>query len=94
MGILTEFAETAARYASSARAGFYLLVICAVIMTALTVAWCASLLIEVTRKRASKLSIKYGSAGEKEKEIRGNIVKITLWGILIAIAWVVFIILL
>lgn len=90
MGILTEFAETAARYASSARTDFYLLVICAVIMTVVMAFEVAFLLIEVTRKRASKLSIKYGSAGEKEKGVKGIIVRV----IMIVIYWVTIILLL
>ena len=89
---MDKLSEIAELYAPSARTGFYLLVVYTIIMVIATIAWCVSLFLEVTRQRASKLSIKYGSADEKEN--KGKTGKLILQGILIAITWAVFIIIL
>ena len=60
----------------------------AVVMLILTVLWGASLFMEVTRKRASKLTVKYGNADDKSKEAGRLIVT----GILILAGWIVFLV--
>ena len=75
----------------SPRVMFYLMIIYAVVVIIATIAWCVSLFLEVTKKRASKLSIKYGSARPKEGE-KKNVVKLVLYGIALVVAWIIFVI--
>ncbi len=89
MDWITEMAE---KYAPSARTGFYLLVIYALGLTVATVAWFVSLVLEVTRKRASKLSIKFGSASKEEN--RFPVAKLVIQAIFIVVAWMVFLLVL
>ena len=72
----------------SGRYGFYLLIIIAVLLTVATGAWLVSLFMEVTKKRASKLSIKYGRADKEENKF--NIGKHVIFGILLIGIWVIF----
>lgn len=89
MDWITEMTE---KYAPSARTGFYLLVIYALGLTVATVVWFVSLILEVTRKRASKLSIKYGSASKEENKVPAA--KLVIQAVLIVVAWLVFLLVL
>lgn len=73
----------------SGKVGFYLMVAGAVILIIATISWLVSLFMEVTKKRASKLSVKYGRADKEENTLR--IGKHVVFGILLAIVWVFFI---
>lgn len=73
----------------SGKVGFYLMAAGAVILIIATISWLVSLFMEVTKKRASKLSVKYGRADKEENTLR--IGKQVVFGILLAIVWVFFI---
>ena len=73
----------------SGKVGFYLMAAGAVILIIATISWLVSLFMEVTKKRASKLSVKYGRADKEENTLR--IGKHVAFGILLAIVWVFFI---
>lgn len=75
-------------YNPSPRVMFYLMFIYVAIVIIGTVAWCVALFLEVTRKRASKLSMKYGSA--KQQNNKGKVVKLVIQGLVLVMAWVFF----
>lgn len=87
MQFVSEFIE---QYSPSPRVMFYLMIFYVTIVIIGTVAWCVSLFLEVTRKRASKLSIKYGSA--KQQDNKSKVVKLVIQGLILVIAWVFFVI--
>lgn len=87
MDFVLEFIE---QFSPSPRVMFYLMIFYITIVIIGTVAWCVSLFLEVTRKRASKLSIKYGSA--KQQDNKGKVAKLVIQGLILVIAWVFFVI--
>lgn len=76
----------------SAQMKFYFLIVYAVLLVIFTVIWGIKVYDHATRKRASKLSLKYGNADAKED--RGDIGKIIGIGVVLAVAWIVFMIVL
>lgn len=70
----------------SERTKFYLLIAYVFVLIALTVTWASAVFIEITRKRASKLSVKYGGVDDKSK----NTGKLIGFGALVVVTWVVF----
>ncbi len=87
MDFVLEFIE---QYSPSPRVMFYLMIFYVAIVIIATVAWCVALFLEVTKKRASKLSRKYGSA--KPTDNKKNIVKLVVQGLILAMAWIFFVI--
>ena len=87
MDFVLEFIE---QFSPSPRVIFYLMIAYAIVAVIATVAWCVSLFLEVTKKRASKLSIRYGSADTKENKI--HVGKLVVQGLLLAALWVIFVI--
>lgn len=77
-------------YLPSARMSFYFMIAYVIVLIIVTSVWASAVFMEVTRKRASKLSVKYGGAEDKSK----NATKLVVAGIIIAIAWIIFIIVL
>lgn len=78
--------EQIMEFIASPKAVFCFTIAFAVIMLILTVLWGASLFMEVTRKRASKLTVKYGNADDKNK----NTGRLVVTGILVLVGWIAF----
>ena len=76
------------QYEPSPRVMFYLMIAFAIVVIVATIAWCVSLFMEVTKKRASKLSIKYGSADKGANKVKVG--KLVVQAILIIMAWIFF----
>lgn len=86
MDFVLEFIE---QYGPSPRVMYYLMIVYAVFVIALSVAWGVSLFLEVTKKRASKLSVKFGNADAQENKVKVG--KLVIQGILLVMAWVFFV---
>lgn len=74
------------------RIRFYILLICTMVMGIVTVLYIVSLINFLSRKKVSKLSLRFGSADDSEDKGKKN--KLIIKGIIVALLWIVCIIVL